>query len=84
MAERKRNYGREYQQFHGTPEQKARRAARGRHRYKMEKEGKLKPGMEVEHKNQNALDGSKSNLTVRSKQFQRRQGGKVRWKGKSK
>lgn len=74
VAKRKRNY-KEEQKWQSTPEQKARRAARGRHRYKLMKTGKLKPGMEVEHKNGNAQDGSPSNLTVRPKQFQRRQGG---------
>lgn len=72
---RKRNYSKEYKDFHGTAEQKARRAARGRHRYKMEKAGRIKKGQEVEHRNGNAQDGSAKNLTVRSKAFQRRQGG---------
>ena len=84
VAKRQRNYRREYEQYHGTEKEKARRAARGRHRYAMEKKGRLKPGMEVEHKNGNALDGSSSNLTVRSKQYQRRQGGKKSKRGPAK
>ena len=46
-----RNFRREYDQYHGTPEQKERRAARNRARYKAEKEGRVKDGEEVHHVN---------------------------------
>ena len=35
MSERKRDYKKEYRDYGGTAEQKARRAARGRARYKL-------------------------------------------------
>lgn len=69
-----RNYKKEYADFHGSPEQKARRAARGRARYKLAKEGKVSKGdgKEVDHKNFNALDNSKKNLQVISKTANRK------------
>mgnify|MGYP001329905772 CR=1 FL=1 len=53
MAERKRNYRKEYDQYHGTEEQKKRRAERNRDRKAAEKrlgKSKLK-GKEVDHVN---------------------------------
>lgn len=46
-----RDYGKEYRDFHGTKEQKMRRAERGRARYKAEKEGRVNEGdgKEVDH-----------------------------------
>ena len=68
----KRNYTKELK-WQASPEQKARRAARGRARTKMGlKDGD--PG-EVEHKDGNPRNNSKSNLKVVSKKFQRTQGG---------
>ena len=46
-----RNYPKEYRDYHGTPEQKERRAARNRARYKAEKEGRVNAGEEVHHVN---------------------------------
>lgn len=65
---KKRNYKKEYI-YHGTPKQKARRAARNRARYKMlKKHGKAKlRGKDVDHKNGNARDNRASNLRVVSK-----------------
>ena len=54
MPKKKRDYTKEYKDFHGTKEQKDRRAARGRARYAAEKAGKVKKGdksKEVHHKN---------------------------------
>ena len=71
MAAKKRNYRqrKEYENYHGKPEQKARRAARGRARTKMEKAGKVRrgDGKDVDHKNGNPKDNRKSNLRVQSK-----------------
>lgn len=51
MVRRKRNYRREYDDYHGTSEQKSRRAQRGRDRYKAERAGRVRKGdgKEVHH-----------------------------------
>ena len=53
MPKKKRDYKKEYRDYHGTAEQKKRRAQRGRDRYKAEKAGKVKKGdgKEVHHPN---------------------------------
>lgn len=53
MTKKKRDFRQEYIDYHGTPEQRARRAERGRDRYKAEKEGRVKKGdgKEVDHIN---------------------------------
>lgn len=47
----KRDYKKEYREYHGTPEQKRRRADRNAARRKAEKEGKVRKGdgKEVHH-----------------------------------
>jgi len=74
VAKKKRDYKKEYAATHGTPEGKADRAARGRARYKLMKEGKVKKGdgKEVDHKNFNPEDNSKKNLRVISKKANRK------------
>ena len=51
MAKRKRNYRKEYDDYHGTPEQKKRRADRNRARRKAERAGTVRKGdnKEVDH-----------------------------------
>lgn len=51
MPKRKRDYDKEYRDYHGTPEQKKRRAQRNAARRKAEKEGKVHKGdnKEVDH-----------------------------------
>lgn len=51
MAERKRNYRKEYDEYHAKPAQKKRRADRNRARRKAEREGRVHKGdgMEVDH-----------------------------------
>lgn len=65
----KRDYKQEYQNYHASKKQKARRAARGRARYKMMKSGRVRlgDGKDVDHKNNNAEDNSSKNLRVKSK-----------------
>lgn len=48
---KKRDYAKEYRDYHGTPEQKKRRAERNAARRKAEKEGKVRKGdgKEVHH-----------------------------------
>ena len=68
MAPRKRNYRKEYDEYHAKPKQKKRRAGRNA------ANSKLKPpkGKEVHHKNGNARDNRPSNLAVISKSKNRR------------
>lgn len=69
-----RDYRKEYDDYHGTPEQIKRRAARVKARRYMEKEGRVSKGdgKEVDHKDHDATNNSPSNLRVRSKEANRR------------
>jgi hypothetical protein len=69
-----RNYSKEYAQYHSRPDQKARRAARGRARYKMAKAGLVKKGdgKEVDHINMNPLNNSTANLKILPSSINRR------------
>ena len=73
MAKQKRSkeYYEKISKYQSTPEQKKRRAARGRARYWYEKEnGKIPKGMEVhhiKHKTNGDLDNSPSNLKLASR-----------------
>ena len=60
MAARKRNYRREYDEYHGKPEQKKRRAERNSARDKAEKAGKVRKGddKEVHHTSPKGKKGS--------------------------
>ncbi len=57
---RKRNYKREYEQYHGKPEQIERRAERNAARAKAAKAGKVRKGddKEVHHTSPNGKKGS--------------------------
>lgn len=74
---RKRDYKKEYREYHGTEEQKANRAARGRARYKLEKDGAVSKGdgKEVDHKDGNPRNNHPRNLQVMSRTANRRKGG---------
>ena len=67
----RRNYRKEYDNYHGKPKQKKNRAKRNAARDMMEKSGKVKKGdgKDVSHKKPLAKGGSnkKSNLKVASK-----------------
>ena len=69
MAKKKRNYRKEYDNYHSQPEQKKKRAQRNKARRKMAKAGLVKKGdgKDVHHKNGNASDNRKSNLAIMSK-----------------
>ena len=66
MSKQKRNYRKEYDNYHSTDKQKKRRASRN-------KANKLKgrKGMDVDHKDGNPLNNKYSNLVVKSKKTNR-------------
>ena len=76
MPQKKRNYKKEYAEYHGTKEQKDNRNKRNKARRKM----KLKKGdkREVDHKKPLSKGGSnkKSNLRAVSRKTNRRKGSK--------
>ena len=69
-----RNYRKEYAEYHSRPDQKARRAARGRARQKMSKAGLVKKGdgKEVDHINMNPMNNSTRNLKILPSSINRR------------
>lgn len=71
MAER--NYRKEYDNYHSSPEQKKRRAARNTARAKMVQSGKARKGdgKDVAHRNGNPRDNRSSNLSVQSRKENR-------------
>lgn len=66
---KKRNYKKEYDNYHSSETQKKERASRNAARRNMEKAGKVSKGdgRDVDHKNGNAKDNRPSNLRVQSK-----------------
>jgi len=68
-----RDYKKEYQDTHSKSKNKKDRAARNKARREMEKKGRVRKGdgKEVDHKNHNPRDNSKSNLRVVSKKTNR-------------
>ena len=72
-----RDYKREYELFHGRPEEIKRRAGRNAARRKAVKAGKAAKGdgKDVHHKNGNTLDNSSRNVSVISRKKNRAMGG---------
>lgn len=70
---RKRDYRREYDTYQGTPKQIARRSARNKARRKMVAAGAVSKGdgKDVDHKNRNPKDNSRSNLRATSRKKNR-------------
>jgi hypothetical protein len=66
-----RNYKKEYDTFHGKPEEVAKRSSRNKARRKMKKLNKAINGLDVDHKNGNPLDNKVSNLRAISKSINR-------------
>ena len=64
-----RNYKKEYADYHAKPAQKKRRAGRNKARRLLEKTGAVSKGdgKDVDHKDNNTLNNSRSNLRVMSK-----------------
>lgn len=73
MPERKRDYKKEYRDFHGKPEEKKRRAGRNAARAKMVDSGSARKGdgKDVHHVDHNTANNSRSNLRVISKSANR-------------
>ena len=62
----KRNYRKEYDNYHGRPEQIKRRDSRNAARNLMKKRGVNVTGKDVTHRNGNPKDNRRSNLTIQS------------------
>lgn len=64
-----RDFGAEYRNYQGTPEQIKRRSSRNKARRLLMKEGKVKKGdgRDVDHKNSDPLKNTRSNLRVQTK-----------------
>ena len=73
MTKRKRDYAKEYREYHSKPEQKKRRASRNAARRLMIQKGKARKGdgKDVDHKNRNPLNNSLKNLRVVSQKKNR-------------
>jgi len=69
-----RNYRKEYVEYHGRPDQKAKRASRNRARHKMAKAGLVSKGdgKEVDHINMNPMNNSTRNLKILPSTINRR------------
>jgi hypothetical protein len=70
-----RDYKKEREQYHGTPEQMEKNRARKRARYAMEKAGKAKrgDGKDVHHKDNNPLNNDPKNLSLVSQHYNRKE-----------
>ena len=67
-----RNYKSEYKNYHSKPEQKKDRAGRnGARRIMKKKYGNSILGKDIDHKDRNPRNNSKSNLRIRSKSANR-------------
>jgi hypothetical protein len=77
MARAPRNYRREYDQYHGTPEQIKARDSRNAARREAVKDGKVHKGdgKEIDHKDGNPRNNSPGNLRVTSRTANRKKGG---------
>jgi hypothetical protein len=62
----KRNYKKEYANYHGKPAQIKRRNARNAARNKLKKAGVAVAGKDVAHRNGNPRDNRRKNLTVKT------------------
>jgi len=65
-APAKRNYRKEYDNYHSSSKQKQNRASRNAARSKLKKAGTNVRGKDVAHKNGNPKDNRRSNLTVQT------------------
>jgi hypothetical protein len=61
-----RNYRKEYDNYHSKPEQRENRSSRNKARRKMAKHGYKLNGKDVDHKDGNPRNNSRSNLRIQS------------------
>ena len=68
-----RDYGREYANYHSKPEQRKNRSSRNLARRLMKKKLGVKAiaGKDIDHKDKNPRNNSRSNLRIRSKSANR-------------
>jgi len=68
-----RNYRKEYDTYHAKPEQKKNRASRNKARTLLSSTGRVRKGdgKDVDHRDGNPRNNSKSNLSVMSKRRNR-------------
>jgi hypothetical protein len=68
-----RNYRKEYDNYHADPVQRERNAARKRARRSMVKKGKCSngDGLDVHHKDHDAMNNEPSNLSVVTQKYNR-------------
>lgn len=73
MARRKRDYAKEYRDYHGTPEQIARRSGRNKaRRLVIKKRGKVAVrGKDVDHRDFNPTNNNPSNLRIMARRRNR-------------
>lgn len=71
MMAKPRNYAKEYRDYHGTPEQLANRSSRNKARRKLVADGVNVKGKDVDHKDGNPKNNSRSNLQPLSKSANR-------------
>jgi len=73
LNENKRNYKKEYREYHGKPDQIKRRANRVQARRDMEATGRVHKGdgKDIDHKDGNPMNNKKSNLRVTSRHYNR-------------
>ena len=73
MEKKKRNYRKEYDNYHASPEQRQRNAARLRARRLMVKKGKVKvfDKKDVHHKDNDPTNNDLSNLSVTTQKYNR-------------
>ena len=61
-----RNYRKEYDNYHSKPEQRENRSSRNKARRKLAKHGYELKGKDVDHKDGNPRNNSRSNLRIQS------------------
>lgn len=71
-----RNYGREYREYQGKPEQIRNRSSRNKARRKLRGLGFSMAGMDVDHRDGNPRNNSLQNLQVISKKANRSRKGR--------